>query len=1215
MSHPSESHLPVRHYLPPLQSSSYRYAIPPAGPYYGLHWNYPSSRFHSGEPSSSSFYDEHGRSTSESLVRLPTACAPPDHSNFRQVSPWIPCVPRPPSLTYVCRDSHAQLAQGNESQLAHAPSPGATVPDLSSLLASSNTMQAHMSGVQTDVRNVLKELRTLKNTQKNLVERVDSLDEALGVSHNKTGQKHAKGSKGKAKDKTSGQVFEEGNSTSQPPVANLLDRLGAIEVAVQKLLDHTESRSCERSIYCHAATSPPLASFPLDTSVAEVAQLNPAQVIPIQMTSASETLSCRSIPAYTSATASQSSVKHVSVQACDSSSAHPALSHVSSVQGSEYSVDPVGPQSLARDPVCASDRLHPAAEAATASPVLPLLSLQQPPPFAPIPGVAKSTLPAAPSSLPAGSDDLSPLDSRTRSTPVDAAPAINIPVSVGSCIAPSALGGGALAGASSTARVTAPDLPSVRHRSFMDHSPNDVIDNGVINDTSVQSSECSNRLQPQATLPSNPSVSSDPLSIALRQIASSVSASPLAGLLLDTRAGSMQESINTTSPSVHPVDSRTGGEDEDIVCPGLNLTSLVPSLPTETTLAASTQTTTEAGSCAVNRNSNVCMEEEGFTSASQDDGDPRKAQCNHGAGAGTSEAVVVSEPPHNGQSERTVETVSAHQLLLSSSDGGRESTLTDNQHMQEEQDVLRALVPTTPLTGTTSPVSVPSLILPSMTGSRCSSVVPRGGTVLSNNPALDAVVFLDPHSVFHSAPANEKLSSSTLLSSISSLHARLSTPPSPLTSIRSSVEPLDPENLQDDAPFATYIVKQSRGLIKGSGGKHGGPSASLPELMKLARRESQSLPAKGMKVSKTRKRKRGDPEDIKEAYVTDTSHLSSYEPGVSPRMEAGVTNTTDRGGASSGPGENAISLTKHDKELISKGANSLKIVIPAKKRFRTGELPVTELEASQTPVEDLYQKTSPDGDCNRGVRQRHVVLSGKVVKMDADLSWDGGDFDLQPTFKVKSHPAGERGRPRGKRKSTNRTKEGPSRVRRRQSDMMAAVALPDTFSHQRTVILQSWPDLKAFSSSWERQLIQCDNCDMWYHYGCVGVGKHDPRLDSEAAFICPLCFVQIARRQTLRHRAGTCARPDCPHAADAPDDLYFVERLVGREAVGQVGYRWLAKWDGYPMSEASWIPQGNLTGEADKLLKQFELDAVCEGMDLSEKVVILSEATAAGWTC
>ncbi|KAI6106923.1 hypothetical protein EDD16DRAFT_1624841 [Pisolithus croceorrhizus] len=182
--------------------------------------------------------------------------------------------------------------------------------------------------------------------------------------------------------------------------------------------------------------------------------------------------------------------------------------------------------------------------------------------------------------------------------------------------------------------------------------------------------------------------------------------------------------------------------------------------------------------------------------------------------------------------------------------------------------------------------------------------------------------------------------------------------------------------------------------------------------------------------------------------------------------------------------------------------------------------------------------------------------------MDADLSWHDGDFDLQPTFKVDSHPPDERDRPRGKRKSTIRAKEKSSRLPRRQSDIMAAVALPDTSSHQRTVILQSWPELKGSSSSWERQFIQCDNCDMWYHYGCVGVKKHDPRLDSEAAFICPLCFVQIARRQTLRNRTETCARPDCPHPADVQDDLYFVERLVGRESVGQAGYRWLAKWDG-----------------------------------------------------
>ncbi|KAI6161629.1 hypothetical protein EDD17DRAFT_661609 [Pisolithus thermaeus] len=733
--------------------------------------------------------------------------------------------------------------------------------------------------------------------------------------------------------------------------------------------------------------------------------------------------------------------------------------------------------------MCPSDGLRSADAAVTASPtmtsgslVIPLL-FQQPSPFAPIPGAAKSTLPAAPSSIPTESDDLSSLDPRTRSTPVVVAPAT---VAVGASISQPVLGGGTLAGASSTAGTTASVLPSVFHPSSMDHALNRVADSSVLNDTSVQSPECSNRLQPQPTLPYNPSASCDSLSAALHQIASSVSISPPAAQLSNTKAGSMQESINATSSSVCPVDSQSGGEDEDVVCPGFNLTKFVPALPTETMLAASTQKTTGTGSCG-----NVCLEEEGLTDTAQDHDDARNVQCNHGAGARTSEPVMVSEPPHNAQSERTVDIVSSHQLLLSSTDGGCESTLSDNQHMQEEEDVLQALVPTTPATETTSPASIPSLILPSMTVSRCSSVVPRDGAItdfsqveklqlpsalLADDPALDKAIFLDPHSIVQSAPANEKLSSSTSLSSTSSIRAPHSTPPSPLTSITSNAEPPDLGSLQDDAPFANYILKQSRGLTKGCSGKYGGPSASLPELMKLARRKSQSLSVRGLKVSKERKRKRSDPEDIQEAQVTDSSHLSSSEPVVSRRMEAGTITTADRGGASSGPGGDVISLTGHDKVLISQRASPLKIVIPAKKRIKTRESPVTESEASRMPVEDAYQETSSSGDCKRGIRQRHVVLSGKVVRMDADLSWHDGDFDLQPTFKVDSHPPDERDRPRGKRKSTIRAKEKSSRLPRRQSDIMAAVALPDTSSHQRTVILQSWPELKGSSSSWERQV-------------------------------------------------------------------------------------------------------------------------------------------------
>lgn len=53
-----------------------------------------------------------------------------------------------------------------------------------------------------------------------------------------------------------------------------------------------------------------------------------------------------------------------------------------------------------------------------------------------------------------------------------------------------------------------------------------------------------------------------------------------------------------------------------------------------------------------------------------------------------------------------------------------------------------------------------------------------------------------------------------------------------------------------------------------------------------------------------------------------------------------------------------------------------------------------------------------------------------------------------------------------------------------------------------------------------------------------------------------------ATRQTLRNRTDNCARPDCPEDVEVDNDLYFVERLVGRKAVGQAGFLWLAKWDG-----------------------------------------------------
>lgn len=31
------------------------------------------------------------------------------------------------------------------------------------------------------------------------------------------------------------------------------------------------------------------------------------------------------------------------------------------------------------------------------------------------------------------------------------------------------------------------------------------------------------------------------------------------------------------------------------------------------------------------------------------------------------------------------------------------------------------------------------------------------------------------------------------------------------------------------------------------------------------------------------------------------------------------------------------------------------------------------------------------------------------------------------------------------------------------------------------------------------------SCEGWYHFGCVGLTKGDPRLEPDAQFICPPC--------------------------------------------------------------------------------------------------------------
>ncbi|KAG0704895.1 hypothetical protein DFH29DRAFT_981218 [Suillus ampliporus] len=155
-----------------------------------------------------------------------------------------------------------------------------------------------------------------------------------------------------------------------------------------------------------------------------------------------------------------------------------------------------------------------------------------------------------------------------------------------------------------------------------------------------------------------------------------------------------------------------------------------------------------------------------------------------------------------------------------------------------------------------------------------------------------------------------------------------------------------------------------------------------------------------------------------------------------------------------------------------------------------------------------------------------------------------------------------------------------------------------------------WPARSEQEGSFQWQFVQCDNCDLWYHFGCVGFAEGDPRLeDPESVFICPSCCVSSAKRQTPRKRDGTCARPDCSHDADE----FIIERLVGRKTVGEAGYLFLVKWEGYTIAQANWIPEGSIVG-ASKMFDRFVADATAEGIDLDAKsVVLLEEASDGGW--
>ncbi|KAI8969406.1 hypothetical protein BD414DRAFT_541171 [Trametes punicea] len=197
-----------------------------------------------------------------------------------------------------------------------------------------------------------------------------------------------------------------------------------------------------------------------------------------------------------------------------------------------------------------------------------------------------------------------------------------------------------------------------------------------------------------------------------------------------------------------------------------------------------------------------------------------------------------------------------------------------------------------------------------------------------------------------------------------------------------------------------------------------------------------------------------------------------------------------------------------------------------------------------------------------------------------------------------------------------------------------------------------WPEKIERDEAYQREFVQCDSCEGWYHFGCVGLRLGDPRLEPDAQFLCPPCeSSEMIReqRQHLRFQEAACVRPDCDRAGLAEDtNEYFVERIIGRRpydadlAAGvkrPSRFLWLVKWDGcvslfllcfkvsqrkgtctdyderrWKAESASWTEREHL-GDCARLIHEFEQAAEIEGRDLSklDHVIVLNEGAAVGW--
>ncbi|GJJ06622.1 hypothetical protein Clacol_000815 [Clathrus columnatus] len=167
---------------------------------------------------------------------------------------------------------------------------------------------------------------------------------------------------------------------------------------------------------------------------------------------------------------------------------------------------------------------------------------------------------------------------------------------------------------------------------------------------------------------------------------------------------------------------------------------------------------------------------------------------------------------------------------------------------------------------------------------------------------------------------------------------------------------------------------------------------------------------------------------------------------------------------------------------------------------------------------------------------------------------------------------------------------------------------------------RTWPRRKKNASSSQVRFIQCDRCQLWFHWGCVDIREGDIRLEEDRKFACPPCVLTNAEykpRSRLTPGKEQCSRPRCGVRSKLEGE-YFIERFVGRfdrgpELPGPARYSWLIKWEGYSIDECVWTPGDELEATRN-FIEKFEIEAKSQNAFIGGgDLVLLDEAIQAGW--